>query len=263
MQTATTLLANPAIPHGKLRILFTCDEEIGRGVDKVDLAELGADACYTLDGPGANTIDVETFSADLATVTIRGTNIHPAIAKDKMINAIRAVGHFIERLPQETLAPERTEGREGFLHPYVVKGGVDEVTLRVLLRDFDANNLAKYAELLHGIARATTEAVPGCQIDVTITKQYRNMAEGLASDPRAADYAERAHQRLGRVVTREIIRGGTDGSRLTELGVPTPNLSSGQHNLHSYLEWACLDEMVQACEVLIELAQVWAEEQRH
>ena len=140
MQTAATLLANPAIPHGKLRILFTCDEEIGRGVDRVDLAELGADACYTLDGPGANTIDVETFSADLATVTISGTNIHPAIAKDKMVNAIRAAGHFIEQLPKDTMAPERTEGREGFLHPYLIQGGVDKVTLRVLLRDFDTDS---------------------------------------------------------------------------------------------------------------------------
>ena len=258
MQTAATLLANPTIVHGKLRILFTCDEEIGRGVDKVDLTELAADACYTLDGPGANTVDVETFSADLATVTIRGTNIHPAIAKDKMVNAIRAAGHFIEQLPKDTLAPERTEHRQGFLHPYVIKGGVDDVTLKILLRDFETENLAKYAERLRGYAEATTDAVSGCEVHVEVTRQYRNMGDGLARDPRAADNAELAHQRLGRQATREIIRGGTDGSRLTELGLPTPNLSSGQHNLHSCLEWACLDEMVQAVEVLIELAQVWA-----
>jgi tripeptide aminopeptidase len=258
MQAAETLLAHPTIPHGKLRILFTCDEEIGRGVDKVDLAELGADACYTLDGPAANTIDVETFSADLATVTIRGVNIHPAIAKDKMVNAIRAAGHFLEQMPKTTMAPECTTDRDGFLHPYVIQGGVDEVTVRVLLRDFDTENLARYAEMLRGYARATMAAVTGCEMEIVVTKQYRNLGVGLESDPRVADYAELAHQRLGRKATREIIRGGTDGSRLTELGLPTPNLSSGQHNLHSRLEWACLDEMVQAVEVVIELAKVWA-----
>ena len=145
-------------------------------------------------------------------------------------------------------------------YPLLTKGVVDEVTLRVLLRDFDTEKLANYAELLRGYAQSTVQAVPGCQVDVEITPQYRNLADGLKRDPRVADYAELAHQRLGRMATREIIRGGTDGSRLTELGLPTPNLSTGQHNLHSHLEWACLDEMVQAVELLIELVQVWASE---
>jgi tripeptide aminopeptidase len=252
-------LANPTIAHGKLRVMFTCDEEIGRGVDHVDLAKLGADACYTLDGPGANTIDVETFSADQAEVTFRGVNIHPAIAKDKMKNAIRAAAHFICQLPSDKLAPECTDGRDGFLHPYVVRGGVDEVTVRVLLRDFDTAKLSEQAQLLQGFCDHTAEQFSGTDVEIKVTEQYRNLGDGLARDPRVVEYAEEAHRRLGRSASREIIRGGTDGSRLTELGLPTPNLSSGQHNLHSQLEWACLDEMVQAVEVLVELVQVWAE----
>ncbi len=257
MQAASMLLADPSIPHGAVRILFTCDEEIGRGVNHVDLKELGADACYTLDGPGANTIDVETFSADLATVTIRGVNIHPAIAKDRMINAIRATGLFVAKLPVEC-SPERTDDRAGFLHPYSLQGAVDEVTLKILLRSFEASELTQYASLLQNIAVDTESSFPGVSVEVAITQQYRNLAEGLAKAPRVVDYAERAHRNLGREPVRNIIRGGTDGSRLTELGLPTPNLSSGQHNLHSPLEWVCLDEMVQAVEVLVELVQVWA-----
>ncbi len=260
MQTVATLIANPQIPHGPIRVCFTCDEEIGHGVDHVDLAELGATVCYTLDGQGADEIDVETFSADLATVTVRGVNVHPAIAKGRMVNAVRAVAGFLDRLPRDILAPEVTADREGFLHPYTIAGGVGEVTLRVLLRDFDTARLDAQAGLLRQAAIETEREFPGTQVQVVVTPQYRNMAEGLSREPRAVDFARRAAEQLGRTPKMTIIRGGTDGSRFTELGLPTPNLSTGQHHLHSRLEWACLEEMEIAARMLIELAQLWGAE---
>lgn len=259
METAQWLCKHPEIPHGPIRICFTCDEEIGRGVDKLDPAEIGAAVCYTLDGHARNEIDVETFSADQAVVTIRGVNIHPSIAKGRMTNAVRAAAAFCARLPRDQLAPEASDGRQGFLHPYDITGGVAEVRLKILLRDFDAAQLAAQAELLDRAAEAVMREFPAAKIETVIRRQYRNMAEGLAREPRAAAYAEEALKRLGRTAKRTIVRGGTDGSRLTELGLPTPNLSCGAHNPHSPLEWACLDEMLESVEWLISLAEVWAE----
>jgi tripeptide aminopeptidase len=259
METAAWLIEHPEIAHGPVRICFTCDEEIGHGVDKIDLKKLAADVCYTLDGHGSNEIDVETFSADHAVVVIRGVNIHPSIAKGRMTNAIRAAGAFVERLPRDGLSPETTEGREGFLHPYEIQGGVAEVKLKVLLRDFNAAELAGQAERLREIAADVAHDLPAAQIEIRIERQYRNMAEGLTRDPRAVAYAQKALQRLGREAKLTIVRGGTDGSRLTELGLPTPNLSCGSHNPHSPLEWACLDEMVESVEWLVALAEVWGE----
>ncbi|MEM8678579.1 MAG: peptidase T [Planctomycetota bacterium] len=256
MQLVATLMEQSDLPHGEIRILFTCDEEIGRGVNHVDVPGLNAVAGYTLDGPAANEVDVETFSADGAKVTVRGVNIHPAIAKDRMVNSMRATAHFLSQLPAD-FSPERTEGRDGFLHPYHLQGQVDLTVIKILLRDFEDQNLVRQAKLLHQAAAATEAAIPGCQVEVEISEQYRNMREGLAKEPRAVAFALAAHERLGRVPKQEIIRGGTDGSRLTALGLPTPNLSSGQHNLHSRLEWACLDEMEQAVQVLVELAAAW------
>lgn len=264
METVATLAEAKAnsleVLHGDIRVLFTCDEEIGHGVDHVSLDKLAADVCYTLDGPSADRIDVETFSADGAKITFKGINIHPAIAKDRMVNAIRAAGEFISRMPRVALSPESTSDREGFLHPYqIVNGGVEEVTLRVLLRDFDTDKLADHAKVLQRIRGDVLEIFPRVEIDIQIEQQYRNLGDGLAADPRTIEFAEEAHRRLGRTSERHIIRGGTDGSRLTELGLPTPNLSSGQHNPHSPLEWACLDEMVAAVDLCVELAKVWAE----
>jgi tripeptide aminopeptidase len=258
MEMAEHLMEHPEIPHGPVRILFTCDEEIGRGIMHVDFAKLGAKVCYTLDGGGANEIDTETFSADGALVTVRGINIHPSIAKGRMVNALRVAGEFLARLPRDTLAPEVTAGREGFVHPYVIEGLVAEVRIKFILRDFETEKLAERADLLRRIAAEVVHEFPGSQIDVAITKQYRNLRDGLAKEPRAIEYAIQAHRRLGREPKLTIIRGGTDGSQLTERGLPTPNLSCGQHNPHSPLEWACLDEMQEATEVLIELVQVWA-----
>ncbi|MBW3599709.1 MAG: peptidase T [Planctomycetes bacterium] len=259
METVHWLIEHPEIPHGPVKALFTCDEEIGRGVKHVDVKQLGADVCYTLDGSGAGVIDVETFSAGLATITVRGVNIHPSIAKDRMVNAVRAAGEFVARLPRDTLAPEVTSGREGFLHPYQIDGGVAQTRIRVLLRDFETAKLAWQAERLREIARDVEKIVPGVSIDIHIARQYRNMAEGLAREPRAVAYAREAFRRLGKEAKLDIVRGGTDGSQLTELGLPTPNLSTGQHNIHSPLEYACLEEMTEAGRVLLELAPIWAE----
>ena len=261
MELAHVLVANPQIPHGPVKLLFTCDEEIGHGVDHVDLQQLGAVAAYTLDGPAAGQLDVETFSADLATVTFHGVNIHPSIAKDRMVNAIRAAAAFVAQLPHATLAPECTDGRDGFLHPYRMSGGVDEVSLKILLRDFETSQLHVYAQLLRQQAEVVERQFPGCRIVVEVTPQYRNMREGLDREPRAVAYACEAHTRLGRTVQKTIVRGGTDGSQLTARGLPTPNLSTGQHNPHSPLEWACLEEMVQAVEVILEIVKRWGEDQ--
>lgn len=259
MEAAAHLMENPAAPRPPIRICFTCDEEIGHGVDHIDLKALGATACYTLDGQGQDEIDVETFSADGATVTVRGVNIHPSIGKGRMVNALRVAADFVARLPRTEKTPETTSDRQGFLHPYVVNGGVAEVTLQILLRDFDTSALADHAALLKKTAQQVAAETPGSTIDVKIIPQYRNLAEGLKREPRAVAYAEEALRRLGRQPRCTIVRGGTDGSRLTELGLPTPNLSTGQHNPHSPLEWACLDEMEAAVAMLVELAAVWSQ----
>ena len=258
MELANHLLENPDIKRGDVRLLFTCDEEIGMGVNHVDVPAIKATACYTFDGGSQDIVDLETFSADGATVRFTGVNIHPAIAKDKMINAIRAAGNFLAGMPAD-LSPERTEGREGFLHPYVLEGGVASASIKILLRDFDANKFVEYKKILDENGQRVESEIEGIKVDIEYKKQYRNMDEGLAKEPRAVQYAVEAHERLGRTAKQQIIRGGTDGSRLTELGLPTPNLSSGQHNIHSPLEWACLDEMLAACEVGVEIVKRWAE----
>jgi tripeptide aminopeptidase len=259
VETVASLAERPEAPHGPIRLVLTCDEEIGRGVDHVDLVRVGAAACYTLDGAGTNEIDVETFSADLAVVRVTGVNIHPSIGRGRMVNAVRAAAEFVARLPRDHLAPEAAAGREGFLHPYLVEGGVAQTTLHVLLRDFETERLAEQRALMEAAGREVERAFPGAAVAIDITRQYRNLREGLAREPRAVAFAEQAHRRLGREPRRTIIRGGTDGSRLTELGLPTPNLSTGEHNPHSPLEWTSLQEMVAAGEVVEMLAQVWAE----
>ena len=257
MEVANVLLENPDISHGPVRVFFTCDEEIGHGVDHVNIEAIDAVACYNFDGGGQGDIDIETFSADMAVVTFAGVNIHPAIAKDKMVSAIRAMGMFLAELPAD-LSPERTDGRDGFLHPYVVEGGVAEAKLKILIRDFDTAKLTEHAAVLQAAADKVRQAIAGIEVDIQVVQQYRNMADGLGKEPRAVEYAVEAHETLGLPFETTIVRGGTDGSRLTELGLPTPNLSSGQHNIHSPLEWACLDEMLVAVDVGVEIVKRWA-----
>ena len=200
----------------------------------------------------------ETFSADLAVVTITGVNIHPAIAKGRMINAVRLAGAFLERLPKRVLSPETTADRQGFVHPYVIEGGVGEVKIRCLLRDFDTPKLAEYADLLREAGRQIEREYPEARVQINVTQQYRNMRDGIAKEPRAIQYAEEATRRAGLEPKFKIIRGGTDGAMLTAKGLPTPNLSTGEHNFHSPLEWTCLEEMEAAVRVMIELCKVWA-----
>ncbi len=260
MTAAEHLLKNPDLKHGPIRIVFTGDEEVGRGTDKVDINAINATCAYTLDGEGAGEIENETFSADQAIVTITGVNIHPGLAHERMVNAIRLTGEFLEKLPKD-LSPERTKDRDGFLHPYVIEGGVPEVKVRILLRSFVTDELAQQAKILQDAAAAVMKDHPRASIDVAIKKQYRNMIEHLEKEPRAVKLAADAMRKLGIEPKFASIRGGTDGSRLSEKGLPTPNLSTGMHNFHSPLEFACLEEMETAARVLVELAQRWGEEQ--
>lgn len=260
MTAAERLLADHSIPHGPIRLCFTCDEEIGRGCDHVDLAKVGSVCGYTLDSDGVGRVDVETFSADQAIVTIEGVNTHPSIGKGAMVNAIRILSAYLAELPTATGSPETTDGRQGFLHPYHIEGGVAQAAARIILRDFETDRLADYAATLERIAEGLREQHPQATITVAVRPQYRNMREGLAKEPRAVDFALEATRAAGLEPRREIIRGGTDGSRLTEMGLPTPNLSCGQHNPHSPLEWTSVEEMEQALAVLIELAKRWGRE---
>lgn len=262
MELAMHFIEHPALPHGPIRLLFTCDEEIGHGTQKVDLNKVNATVGYTLDGGGAGTIDQETFSADMATVLFHGKNIHPGIAQGRMHNAVRAMGRYLAMLPTEYLTPESTNGRQGFIHPYHAQGAVAESQVQFILRDFDSQQLEVYAESLRNLARLVEWEMPGIQIEVVIQRQYRNMADGLRRMPLAVGLAQQAFEQLQRPFQLDIIRGGTDGALLTEMGLPTPNLSSGQHNIHSELEFACLDQMVEAMEHLIVLADLWQNQGR-
>lgn len=261
MTAAAHLLTHPEIPHGPVRLLFTVDEEIGRGIVELDFEKLGGVCGYTLDSSGSGIVDCETFSADQAVVTVTGINSHPSEAKAKgMVNAVRILSQFIARMPTERLAPEVTSGREGFMHPYVIEGGVAQASVRIILRDFDTPKLKEYAGLLESIAAGLRREHPRASIDVHIKKQYRNMRDGLEREPRAVAKAVEAVKAAGLEPKLDIIRGGTDGALMTERGLPCPNLSCGQHNPHSPLEWASLWEMEKAVEVLVQLAIAWGRE---
>lgn len=260
MTSIAHLIAHPELKHGPIRILFTCDEEIGHGTDKLDLKKIDSICAYTLDGDGEGGIENETWSADMATVTITGKNIHPGYAKGRMINAIRLAAEFVSRLPWHTLAPETTEGRVGFLHPYVIEGGVPEVKIKVLLRSFVTAELKTQAEIVRNVAKTIEAEFPGVTIKIDVIEQYRNMLEHLAKEPRACKLAEEAIKRVGMTPHYKSIRGGTDGSKLSVMGLPTPNLSVGMHNFHSPLEFAVLEQMENAVKVLVELAQLWGKE---
>lgn len=254
------LLRRPDIRHGPIRVVFTCDEEIGRGCDKLDIRKIGAAAAYTLDGEDEGGIENETFSADLATVTIAGANIHPGFARGKMVNAVRLAGKFLERMPWHAMAPETTSGRDGFLHPYVIEGGVAETRIKVLLRSFVTRELEEQKRILERIAATFRAEFPRARVAIEVKKQYRNMLEHLGKEPRASDLAARAIRAAGLEPRFQSVRGGTDGSRLSEMGLPTPNLSVGMHNFHSKLEFACLEQMESAVRVLLELARLWGKE---
>ena len=260
MELAETLIENPHLRHGPVRLLFTCDEEIGSGTKYIDLERLAAMVAYTIDGGAAGIIDVETFSADGASVTFTGHNIHPSIAKGRMVNAVRAAADFVAALPRTDTTPETTDGRDGFIHPHTITGGVGEATVRLIMRSFDNDDLITYAETIRGVADAVVEATPGLRARVEVHPQYRNLGEGLRKLPESVDLAIQAFENLQRPHRKMIIRGGTDGSQLTEMGLPTPNLSSGQYNIHSTGEFACLDDMIESTEHLVELLRLWGDQ---
>ena len=256
---AAYLIAHPEIPHGPIRIGFTPDEEVGRGTLHFDVARVGAAYAYTLDGGSVGEVESESFSADAMTVTFHGFNTHPGYAKGRMINAIKLAAEFISRLPPDALSPETTDGREGFVHPYVVQAGVDRTAVRLLIRDFDRQGLLDKAAFLEGLGRKVAESHRGSRVEFEIEESYRNMHEVLERQPEIAEYAAEAVRRAGLQVRTKSIRGGTDGSRLSFMGLPTPNLFAGEHNFHSRLEWVSVQDMEKAAEVIVHLCRLWAE----
>lgn len=257
VELASTLVENPHLPHGPVRILFTCDEEIGLGAKHMDLEKAASLAGYTLDGAGNGELETENFSADQVTVRAIGYNIHPAIAKDRMINATRAMADFLSRLPHTELSPETTDGREGFLHPYDLHGGVGEASCKILLRDFETSKLDDYESLIRNAIAESKKRYPKVEFQVERSRQYRNMADSMKSAEHVGAFAEKAYQALGREFRRGAIRGGTDGAVFSEMGLPTPNLSVGQHNIHSVLEFASITEMTWAIEHAVKLLDLW------
>ncbi|ODR92146.1 peptidase T [Sinorhizobium alkalisoli] len=258
MTAAEVLVSNPDIPHGTIKLLFTTDEEIGRGVDKVDVQKLGADFAYTVDGETAGHIEDETFSADRVDITIHGVAIHPGFAKDKMENAVKIAAAIVARLPA-TMAPETTEGRDGFVHPTGLTGSMEKALLSFIVRDFEEEGLAAKEEMLRDLTRSVMLDYPGSTYAFEVKEQYRNMKTILDRHPEVFDNAMEAIRRAGMVPVRGSIRGGTDGSRLSFMGLPTANLFAGGHAFHSPLEWISRQDMEKAVKTIVELAKIWAE----
>ncbi|HET9660377.1 MAG TPA: peptidase T [Thermomicrobiales bacterium] len=258
MSMAKHLLEDHSIPHGTIKVCFTPDEEIGRGVHPDLPRDLQADIGYTLDGSDLGEIVYETFSADKGTVQIEGVSIHPGQAKDVMVNALHLAAKIIDTLPQVTRTPETTDGRQGFIHIYHMTGGSASVTLEFILRDFDDKKLAEHGRILASVCETIQLTEPRSKITCTISPQYRNMRNWLQHDMRPVDLARSACEQLGIEVISPPTRGGTDGSRLTELGVPTPNIFTGMQNYHGPLEYVSLQDMEKATEVIVLLAQLWA-----
>jgi tripeptide aminopeptidase len=258
MTAVDLFLRNPEIPRGHIKIGFTPDEEIGRGADRFDVARFAADFAYTMDGGPLGEIEYETFNAFGAVVTIDGVGVHPGYAKDKLVNAIRAVGDFVSRLPRD-LSPEMTENREGYMHPYVVEGQNESVKLRMLLRDFEMGGIEKQKAILHAVAEEVRGMYPKAKVSVDIKESYRNMRYQIEKEPRLIEYAEEAIRRTGVTPKHTIIRGGTDGARLSYMGLPCPNLFAGGEAIHSTLEWVPVQVMDKAAETIVRLAEIWAE----
>ena len=258
MATARHLLRHPEIAHGPIRLCFNPDEEIAAGMSHLDLAQLAADIGYTLDGEAPGDIEGETFSADAALLDIQGIATHPGYAKDVMVNALRLAGRFLAELPR-ACAPETTSDREGFIHPIECTGSAEQATVRLILRDFELAGLADKRAVLEQLAATLCAAEPRVWLTLTFQEQYRNMRYWLEKDPRPVAYAQEALRRAGLTPRSHAIRGGTDGSNLTARGLPTPNLFAGMHGIHSQREWVSLQDMAQAVETLLHLAQVWEE----
>jgi len=256
---AQYLVEHPEIPHGTLRVAFTPDEEVGRGTEHFDVARFGAKYAYTLDGETRGEVEMESFSADSMLITFQGFNTHPGYGKGRLVNSIKIAADFIRRLPRDTLSPETTGGHEGYVHPYVVDASVERTSVKLLIRDFRTAALKEMEEMLERIARATVADWPGASLATRVEESYRNMREVLDQHPGVVENAREAIRRAGLEVRERPIRGGTDGSRLSFMGLPTPNLFAGEHNFHSRLEWVSAQDMEKAVEVIVHLARVWEE----
>jgi len=259
MDLANYLTKHPEIKHGTIRILFTPDEEVGRGVAAVDMKKLGADFGYTLDGGERGHLEGETFSADSATVTFNGISAHPGYAKGKMVHAIKAAAAFVAMLPKDEWCPEVTEGKQGFVHPVAIEGGLEKATVQFIVRDFVTAKLADHEQRLRDLVNKAAEQFPGITTTFVVKEQYRNMKEVLDNNPQVMDYAEEAYKRAGMEVIRMSIRGGTDGSRLSFMGLPCPNLFTGEMGIHSKQEYVSVQDMEKAVEALVHLSQIWEE----
>ena len=259
MTAAERLMAHPEIPHGPIRIGFTPDEEIGQGTQHFDVARFGAAYAYTMDGGPRGELEYESFSANAMTITFRGFNTHPGFAKGRMVNAIKLAGRFLSRLPEDQ-SPETTDGREGFVHPYVVEASVERTAVKLLVRDFKTSRLAEKEAWLRSLAEDIVRHVDGASFEVAIEESYRNMREILDAHPLVVEHARQAITRAGLAVRERAIRGGTDGSRLSFMGLPTPNIFAGEQNFHSRLEWVSVQDMEKAVDVIVELAKVWEEQ---
>lgn len=259
MDAAHFFINNPDVKHGTVKILFTPDEEIGRGVDNVDIKKLGADFGYTMDGESAGSVEDETFSADGATVVINGVSAHPGYAKGKMEHAIKIAAAIVERLPKEGCSPETTSGKQGFLHPVGIEGALEQARLSFIVRDFTEEGLKEKEVLLEGIVKDVMKDYPRSTYTFEVREQYRNMKQVIDRHPHILEYAIEAIRRAGLRPMRTAIRGGTDGSRLSFMGLPCPNIFAGEHAFHSRLEWVSRQDMEKAVQTIVHLAMIWEE----
>jgi len=259
MEAAAFLVQHPELKHGTIKILFTPDEEIGRGVDKADLKKLGADFAYTIDGETCGSIEDETFSADGAVLLIHGVSSHPGFARGKMESAIKILGDVISALPKDRLTPEATGEKEGFLHPVSVQGNVEQAEAHFIIRDFDNDLLAEHGRTLETLVKQVMVNYPDSTYELQIKEQYRNMKKVLDQHPQVLEYGMLAIERAGIQVKKQSIRGGTDGSRLSLMGLPCPNIFAGEHAFHGKQEWASVQDMEKAVQTIVNLAQIWEE----
>lgn len=259
MDAANYLMTHPEIKHGKIRILFTPDEEVGKGVDKVDMKKLGAEFGYTIDGADLGSVEDETFSADALTIKIKGFNIHPGFAKDQMENAVKICSEIIAKLPVDSHSPETTSGREGFVHPVSIKAEVDSAVIKFIIRDFDVKGLQESEEMIKNITESVIAKYDRSNFEIIIEESYRNMKEVLDKNPDIINNAIEAIKRAGLEPKLSSIRGGTDGSRLSFMGLPCPNIFAGEHAFHSTLEWVSVQDMHKAVETIVNLCIVWEE----
>ncbi|MHC1736422.1 MAG: peptidase T [Ignavibacteriaceae bacterium] len=257
VDAANYFLTHPEIKHGTIKICFTPDEEVGRGTEKFDIEKFGAKYAYTVDGQSRGEIEDETFSADAMTLTFKGRNIHPGYAKGKMVNSVKLAAKFIESLPKSKLSPETTEGREGYVHCVSISGNEEETTLKFIIRDFEDAKLKEYEDFLIELGNKTVTGIPDSGFSYKINEQYRNMRTVIKHHPQVTDFAIEAMKRLNIEPIMSPIRGGTDGSRLSLMGLPTPNIFAGEHSFHSKTEWVAVQDMEVAVQLIVEIGKVW------